>query len=120
MTLAENVSLPLQLYTSFTPAEVRDIVAYKLALVGLAGYQEGISCIACHSIVETDVQGNANYTLLQPRRYAFELEAQADTTSAARCRPPSASTRPRRCTATRPPPTSASSDRSTTSRCRRA
>ena len=40
MTLAENVSLPLQLYTSFTPAEVRDIVAYKLALVGLAGYQD--------------------------------------------------------------------------------
>ena len=40
MTLAENVSLPLQLYTRFTPAEIRDIVAYKLALVGLAGYQD--------------------------------------------------------------------------------
>ncbi len=40
MSLSQNVSLPLQLYTNHTPAEVADIVAYKLALVGLAGYQE--------------------------------------------------------------------------------
>jgi len=39
MTLAENVTLPLQLYTEYTPAEITDIVAYKLALVGLDGYQ---------------------------------------------------------------------------------
>jgi phospholipid/cholesterol/gamma-HCH transport system ATP-binding protein len=39
MTLAENITLPLELYTSYTPAEITDIVAYKLALVGLAGYQ---------------------------------------------------------------------------------
>jgi phospholipid/cholesterol/gamma-HCH transport system ATP-binding protein len=39
MTLAENVALPLELYTAFSPAEIVDIVAYKLALVGLAGYQ---------------------------------------------------------------------------------
>lgn len=39
MTLAENVTLPLQLYTQFAPAEIKEIVAYKLALVGLAGYQ---------------------------------------------------------------------------------
>jgi len=39
MTLAENVTLPLQLYTRYTPAEIDEIVAYKLALVGLAGYQ---------------------------------------------------------------------------------
>ena len=39
MTLAENVILPLQLYTGYTPAEIDEIVAYKLALVGLAGYQ---------------------------------------------------------------------------------
>jgi len=40
MTLAENVALPLQLYTRFNTAEISDIVAYKLALVGLGGYQE--------------------------------------------------------------------------------
>lgn len=39
MTLAENVILPLQLYTDYTAAEIPDIVAYKLALVGLDGYQ---------------------------------------------------------------------------------
>jgi phospholipid/cholesterol/gamma-HCH transport system ATP-binding protein len=39
MTLAENVGLPLQLYRDYSAAELADIVAYKLALVGLAGYQ---------------------------------------------------------------------------------
>jgi hypothetical protein len=45
-------------------------------LTELSGYQEGISCIACHSIVETDVKGNANYTLRPPERYAWELAVQ--------------------------------------------
>jgi phospholipid/cholesterol/gamma-HCH transport system ATP-binding protein len=40
MTLAENISLPLQLYTRYSAADRADIIAYKLALVGLAGYQE--------------------------------------------------------------------------------
>jgi len=40
MTLAENVTLPLQLYTSYSASDIEDIVAYKLALVGLAGYQD--------------------------------------------------------------------------------
>ena len=40
MTLAENVALPLQLYTPCSRGEIADIVAYKLALVGLAGYQQ--------------------------------------------------------------------------------
>jgi phospholipid/cholesterol/gamma-HCH transport system ATP-binding protein len=40
MTAAENIALPLQLYTNYTSAEIADIVAYKLALVGLAGYQD--------------------------------------------------------------------------------
>ena len=40
MTLAQNVTLPLQLYTSYSASDIEDIVAYKLALVGLAGYQD--------------------------------------------------------------------------------
>lgn len=40
MTLEENVSLPMQLYTQHTKRDIADIVAYKLALVGLAGYQD--------------------------------------------------------------------------------
>ncbi|MCI0659340.1 MAG: cytochrome c family protein, partial [Acidobacteria bacterium] len=43
-------------------------------LTGLAGYQEGVSCLACHSIRKTDVEGNANYFIAQPRRYLFELK----------------------------------------------
>ncbi len=37
------------------------------------GYQEGVSCIVCHAIKETDVKGNANYVVTQPDRYMFEL-----------------------------------------------
>lgn len=39
MTLAENVALPLQQYTAYSRATIDDIVAYKLALVGLDGFQ---------------------------------------------------------------------------------
>lgn len=40
MTLAENVALPLGEYTALTPAEIRDLAALKLALVGLAGFED--------------------------------------------------------------------------------
>jgi phospholipid/cholesterol/gamma-HCH transport system ATP-binding protein len=40
LTLAENVAVPLQQYTQLTAAEMRDTIAYKLALVGLAGFEE--------------------------------------------------------------------------------
>lgn len=40
MTLAENVALPLQQYTSYSASKIKDIVAFKLALVGLAGYED--------------------------------------------------------------------------------
>ena len=41
-------------------------------LTGLQGYQEGVSCLVCHSIQKTDVQGNANYTVWQPREYLWQ------------------------------------------------
>ncbi|MFI5335205.1 MAG: ABC transporter ATP-binding protein [Opitutales bacterium] len=40
LTLGENVDLPLELYTSLTRAERGEIVALKLAQVGLAGYAD--------------------------------------------------------------------------------
>jgi phospholipid/cholesterol/gamma-HCH transport system ATP-binding protein len=40
MTLAENVALPLETYTDLSPGEIRDVVGLKLALVGLAGFEE--------------------------------------------------------------------------------
>ena len=41
-------------------------------LTGSLGYDEGISCLACHSIQKTDIQGNANYTMWQPREYLWQ------------------------------------------------
>jgi len=38
MTLAENIALPLQEYTDLSPAQIREIINLKLALVGLAGF----------------------------------------------------------------------------------
>jgi phospholipid/cholesterol/gamma-HCH transport system ATP-binding protein len=40
LTLAENVALPLQLYTKMSPSQIREIVSLKMALVGLAGFEE--------------------------------------------------------------------------------
>lgn len=40
MTLAENVALPLTEHTRLGAARIRQIVAYKLALVGLAGFED--------------------------------------------------------------------------------
>jgi phospholipid/cholesterol/gamma-HCH transport system ATP-binding protein len=39
MTLAENVALPLEQYSDYATADIAEIVAFKLALVGLDGYQ---------------------------------------------------------------------------------
>lgn len=40
MTLAENVALPLQKYTNYSPATIQDLVQLKLSLVGLGGYDD--------------------------------------------------------------------------------
>jgi phospholipid/cholesterol/gamma-HCH transport system ATP-binding protein len=40
MTLAENIALPLSEYTALAPAEIAELVSLKLALVGLAGFEE--------------------------------------------------------------------------------
>jgi hypothetical protein len=42
-------------------------------LTSLAGYDEGVSCLACHSVRKTDLEGNANYVIAQPSRYLFEM-----------------------------------------------
>ncbi len=39
MTLAENVALPLEQYTNLSPSQIRDLVSFKLALVGLEGFE---------------------------------------------------------------------------------
>ncbi len=51
----------------------KNIYTDKDDLTNILGYQEGVSCIACHAIEETDVKGNANYVMGQPQRYLYEL-----------------------------------------------
>jgi len=45
-------------------------------LTSLPGYQEGISCLSCHAIRETDLKGNANYTMTQPSQYLWQWSTQ--------------------------------------------
>ncbi|MEN8108359.1 MAG: ATP-binding cassette domain-containing protein [Pseudomonadota bacterium] len=40
LTLAENIALPLNEYTELSPAETAEVVALKLSLVGLAGFED--------------------------------------------------------------------------------
>ncbi len=40
LTLAENIALPLGEFTQMSPKAVRELVSYKLALVGLSGYED--------------------------------------------------------------------------------
>lgn len=40
MTLSENISMPIEENTNLKPAEVHDLAYYKLALVGLSGYED--------------------------------------------------------------------------------
>jgi hypothetical protein len=41
-------------------------------LTGQIGFQEGVSCLSCHGVRETDLQGNANYVMTQPPAYLFQ------------------------------------------------
>jgi phospholipid/cholesterol/gamma-HCH transport system ATP-binding protein len=40
MTLAENIALPLEQYTALSPSRICALVSLKLALVGLAGFED--------------------------------------------------------------------------------
>ena len=40
MTLGENIALPLSEYTPLTVDQIEEVVSYKLALVGLAGFED--------------------------------------------------------------------------------
>jgi hypothetical protein len=53
-------------------------------LTTLQGYNEGISCLACHSIQKTDIQGNANYTMVQPVEYLWQWSADHSAGAVAR------------------------------------
>ena len=46
---------------------------YRDDLTTAVGRDEGVSCISCHAIRQTDVKGNASYVIAQPARYMFEM-----------------------------------------------
>ena len=54
-------------------AGTKNLFTEKLS--SLPGYQEGIGCLVCHSLRETDVKGNAAYVVEEPPRYLFESRA---------------------------------------------
>lgn len=41
--------------------------------LSVEGSNEGVSCLVCHSTVQTDVRGNADYTIAPQPRYLFEF-----------------------------------------------
>jgi hypothetical protein len=53
-------------------------------LTGLDGYNEGVSCVACHSIQKTDIQGNANYTVAQLGDYLWQWSSAGTPGAVAR------------------------------------
>ena len=40
LTLAENITLPLEQYTELHPSQIRELASLKLALVGLTGFED--------------------------------------------------------------------------------
>jgi hypothetical protein len=57
---------------------------YRDELTNPVGRDEGVSCVVCHSIKETDVKGNASYVIAQPARYLFELAQDGAAPTGAR------------------------------------
>ena len=63
MTLAENVALPLEEYTSLNQAEIAEIVALKLSLVGLKGFE---------SFYPSEISGGMNKRAALARAMALD------------------------------------------------
>lgn len=57
---------PIALFSGAKHVYSEDLSSY--------GADEGVSCVACHSVVSTDVKGNASYVIGQPERYIYELK----------------------------------------------
>jgi hypothetical protein len=45
-------------------------------LSSLIGFNEGISCLSCHAVRETDLQGNANYVMTKPPVYLWQWQQE--------------------------------------------
>jgi cytochrome c554/c'-like protein len=58
---------PISLFSGTKNIFAKDLTSHQ-------GYQEGVSCMACHSIRDTDLKGNAAYTMSQPTEYLWQWE----------------------------------------------
>lgn len=58
---------PISLFSGTKNIFVKD-------LTGQEGHQEGVSCLSCHSIRDTDIKGNAAYTMSQPTEYLWQWQ----------------------------------------------
>lgn len=58
-------------------AGMKTVATHDDELTGQQGYQEGVSCLSCHAVRQTDIRGNAQYTVEAPTRYIGELEYDA-------------------------------------------
>jgi hypothetical protein len=58
---------PISLFSGTKNIFVKD-------LTSLHGIQEGVSCLSCHSIRETDIKGNAAYTMSRPSEYLWQWQ----------------------------------------------
>jgi Cytochrome c554 and c-prime len=45
---------------------------FSETLTSKLGHDEGISCLVCHGVRQTDLQGNANYVMTQPPAYLWQ------------------------------------------------
>lgn len=63
MTIAENVALPLEEYTTLNKAEIAEIVALKLSLVGLKGFE---------SFYPSEISGGMNKRAALARAMALD------------------------------------------------
>ncbi len=65
MTVAENIALPLSEYSILSKSDIRDVVDYKLALVGLAG---------CADLYPAEISGGMRKRAALARAMALDPE----------------------------------------------
>jgi phospholipid/cholesterol/gamma-HCH transport system ATP-binding protein len=83
LTLAENIALPLEQYTALSTREIRETASFKLALVGLKGFEDFYPSEISGGMVKRAGLARA-MALVPPLLYFDELSAGLDPISSRR------------------------------------